>query len=110
MGAPQGGHQPMGGSPFGPPECAVHAVKHGMNATIRSPWEARPGRGPKSAARAPPGPGATVPLDFEVPEHLSRPGRAEPLRGPGCADVPTFFITEPLDAAFKRVILQRGAL
>ena len=37
MGAPQGGHQPMGGSPFGPPECAVHAVKHGMNATIRSP-------------------------------------------------------------------------
>ena len=44
MGAPQGGHQPMGGSPFGPPECAVHAVKHGMNATIRSPWD---GPGPE---------------------------------------------------------------
>ena len=36
----------MGGSPFGPPECAVHAVKHGMNATIRSPWEAPPGGSP----------------------------------------------------------------
>ena len=33
----------MGGSPFGPPECAAHAVKHGMNAPIRSPWEAPPG-------------------------------------------------------------------
>ena len=84
----------MGGSPFGPPECAAHAVKHGMNATIRrgrgGRASGRPARGPESAVRAAPGPGATVPLDFEVPEHLSRPGWAEGPRRPECAYVPTF--------------------
>ena len=108
MGAPQGGPRPMGGSPFGPPECAAHAVKHGMNATIRrgrgGRASGRPARGPETAVRAPPPNGAGGVSRFEVPDHLSGPGQAEGLRGAERAYVATFCPRRSSEAAAGLVI------
>ena len=79
----------MGGSPFGPPECAAHAVKHGMNAPIRSPWEAPPGGSVpcgrpgarKRPSGHPPRPATPGGSDFEVSVRGTPPGQPDPLRG-----------------------------